>query len=200
MGPVVVQAEISLDGFISQEGTPFFAFCRSRPEDLAQARMFIDLLGQAGVHVVGRVTYEAMAQYFPTVTHDGNGQPGATAEIARLMNTIPKAVLSATLPAADWGPAEILRGDTAAELDALRRRVSGDVLVNGGASLMQSVISLDIVDEYRFGVMPYLAGSGVRPFGPGGASGAGGAGRELELISSTAFANQEVLMRYRRRR
>jgi dihydrofolate reductase len=197
MRPIVIQAEISLDGFISQQGTEFFTFCRNVPDDPAGEQLWRDLLGRAGVHVMGRVTYEEMAPYFASATQeedDPDDPAGGGAEIAKLMNTIPKAVLSRTLQTADWGPAEILRGDTAAELDALRRRGTGEILVHGGVSVLQSLTSLDVADEYRFNVMPYLAGSGLRPFG------AYGTGRELELISSTPFANDVVTMRYRRRR
>ena len=61
-------------------------------------------------------------------------------------------------------------------------------------SFVQSLVRLDLVDEYRLNVFPYVAGTGrglfadlTRPC-------------PLELASSTAFGNGTVAMIYRRKR
>ena len=59
---------------------------------------------------------------------------------------------------------------------------------------MQSQGQLDLADEYSLSVFPYLAGSGKRLFDHLGT------GRELELVSNTAFADGIVELVYRRRR
>ena len=55
---------------------------------------------------MGRVTYEAMAGYWPVSTHP----------YAALMNDIPKVVFSKTLDRADWPDSQIARGDIADEI------------------------------------------------------------------------------------
>jgi dihydrofolate reductase len=59
---------------------------------------------------------------------------------------------------------------------------------------VQSLAQLDLADEYSLSVFPYLAGSGNRLFDHLDT------GRELELLSSTAFADGLVELVYRRRR
>jgi dihydrofolate reductase len=96
MRPVVLQVfDLSIDGVIGAEGTEFFDFCRAIPDDPAHAAWLVSSLERAGVHIMGRVTYEGMAQYFPT----------ATGGIADVLNRAPKAVFSSTLQVADWAGA-----------------------------------------------------------------------------------------------
>ena len=185
MRPVVLQVfELSIDGIIAGEGTEFFDFCRAIPDDPAHEAWITDSLERAGVHIMGRVTYEGMAQYFPT----------AAGGMADAMNRGPKAVFSSTLHSSDWAGTTIIRGELAAELDALRQHGTGEILAHGGIRFAQSLARLDLVDEYRLGVVPGAAGAGPSLFAdlPGP--------RPLELLSSTAFGNGIVALSYRRQR
>jgi dihydrofolate reductase len=175
--------DFSLDGVIGEEGTGFFDFCRDVPDDPAMEAWLLNSLGRAGVHIMGRVTYEEMARNFPK----------SSDAIANIMNGRPKAVFSRTLATADWAESTIRSGDTVDELDMLRRQGNGDILAHGGASFAQALTRLDVVDEYRLTVYPYVAGSGRRLFN-------NGEPRRLDLVSCTAFANGTVGLVYRRRR
>jgi dihydrofolate reductase len=193
MRPVVLQVfDYSLDGIIGEEGTEFYEFCRAVPDDPAYEAWLVGSLERAGMHIMGRVTYEEMARHFPTASSADHEREGTTDAIADVMNRTPKAVFSRTLPAADWPESTILRGDTAEEIDALRRRGTGEILAHGGASFAQSLARLDVVDEYRLTVYPYLAGDGKRLFAGVGKP------RHLELVSSTAFASGVLALTYRR--
>lgn len=185
MRPVVLHvSELSVDGIIVGEGSELFDFCRAIPDDPAHEAWITGSLERAGVHIMGRATYEGMAQYFPT----------ATGGMADAMNRVPKAVFSSTLQAGGWAGTTIVSGDLAAGLDALRRHGTGEILAHGGIRFAQSLARLDLVDEYRLGVVPGAAGAGPSLFAdlPGP--------RPLELLSSTAFANGIVALTYRRPR
>ncbi len=185
MRPVVLQVfELSLDGIICEEDTEFYAYCRAIPDDAAYEAWLVSSLERAGVHIMGRVTYEGMARHFPT----------ATGAIAEVMNRTPKSVFSSTLQTAGWAESTIISGDTAAALDALRRQGSGEILAHGGASFAQSLARLDVVDEYRLTVLPYVAGGGTPLFTDLAKP------RELELVSSSSFADGVLTLVYRRRR
>ena len=185
MRPVVLQvADYSLDGIIGEEDTEFFKYCRAVPDHPDDEAWLVGSLESAGVHVVGRVTYEGMAQYFPT----------AEGPIADAMNRIPKVVFSRTLKTAGWTDTTVVAGDIAAEFDKLRQQGTGDILVHGGVSFARTLVELDVPDEYRLTVYPYLAGTGQTLF-----AGLDGA-RPLELVSSTSFGNGIVALTYRRRR
>ena len=67
-------------------------------------------------------------------------------------------------------------------------------MAHGGFRFWQSLIGLDLIDEYRLTVFPYVAGPGRHLFGDLEKS------RPLELVSSTAFANGCVELEYRRAR
>ena len=60
--------DYSIDGVIATDDTPFFDFCRELPDDTAMEERNQALYADADLHIMGRVTYQGMAQYFPTAT------------------------------------------------------------------------------------------------------------------------------------
>ena len=71
---------------------------------------------------MGRVTYEEMAEFWPSSDHP----------IAAPMNEIPKVVFSGSLQSAAWPPARIARGDAAEELARLKQEPGGEIIAHGG--------------------------------------------------------------------
>ncbi len=175
--------DYSLDGLIADEGTEYFQFCRDLPDDQAALDKTRDLYERAYAQIMGRNVYEGMASYFPTATD----HPYADA-----VNAARKVVFSRTLTSADWANTTIARGDTAQEIDALRRGGDGHIVVSGGISFWRSLMRLDLIDEYRVTLFPYLAGEGTRLFTDIGKS------RRLDLVASTPFENGTVELQYRR--
>ncbi|HTW02020.1 MAG TPA: dihydrofolate reductase family protein [Streptosporangiaceae bacterium] len=185
MRKLVLQVfDYSLDGIIGVEDTAFFEFCRELPDDPDLEAWRRGALERAGLHIMGRKTYEGMAGYFPTADA---GHP-----YAEIMNTAPKAVFSSTLKSAGWNNSTIVNGDTATEIEKLKQDGTGDIMAHGGVSFVQSLVRLDMVDEYLLTVFPYLAGPGASLFAelPGP--------QPLELVSGTAFGNGTVGLAYRR--
>jgi dihydrofolate reductase len=125
-----------------------------------------------------------MAEYFPTAD--------ASHPYAEIMNAASKAVFSGTLQSADWNNTTIVNGDTAAEIEKLKQEGTGDIMAHGGVSFVQSLVRLDLVDEYLLTVFPYLAGPGASLFAELPRP------QPLELVSSTAFGNGLVGLVYRR--
>jgi dihydrofolate reductase len=176
--------DYSLDGVIATEGTEFFQFCRDIPDDPAEDARGSEFYAGADLHIMGRVAYQSMVGYFPTATDD---------PYADLLNTARKVVFSRTLKTADWANTTIASGDLAEEVDKLRRGGDGYIVVHGGISFWQSLARLDLIDEYRVTLVPYLAGEGPRLFENVGKS------RHLDLLSSTAFSSG-LHLDYRRHR
>ncbi|HTS96543.1 MAG TPA: dihydrofolate reductase family protein [Streptosporangiaceae bacterium] len=176
--------DYSLDGVIATEGTEFFQFCRDLPDDPAEDARGSEFYAGADMHIMGRAAYQSMASYFPTATDDPNADP---------LNAGRKVVFSRTLKIADWANTTITSGDLGQEVDKLRRGGDGYVVVHGGISFWRSLARLDLIDEYRVTLVPYLAGEGPRLFEDVGKS------RSLDLLSSTAFSSG-LELDYRRRR
>jgi dihydrofolate reductase len=178
--------EVSLDGVISEEGTEFFDYCRDLPDDPAELARMLSFFENADLHVMGRVQYQGMAQYFPTAVD----HPYAAALLAGR-----KIVFSRTLQTAgDLANSTINSGDLAEEIQKLKQDGDGYIVAHGGVRFWQSLMRLDLVDEYRLTVFPYLAVKGRRLFEDLGKP------RQLELVSSTAWTNGTLQLAYRTHR
>jgi dihydrofolate reductase len=67
-------------------------------------------------------------------------------------------------------------------------------VVWGGVSLWRSLMRLDLIDEFRLDLHPYVAGEGTRLFEDVPKN------YRLDLVSSTEFSNGTVGLQYRRHR
>lgn len=150
---VILKMVLSLDGFAtSPDGTHEWMF-EWFGEDSTQRNL--RALEQAGVHVMGRRSYQIMGPYWTA----------SEGPIATAMNEKPKAVFSNTLKSADWGPAEIFGGDLAAAIADLKARDDdGTILVHGGPHFAQSLTRLNLIDEYQLSTVPIAIGAGHSPF------------------------------------
>jgi dihydrofolate reductase len=176
--------DYSLNGVIATEDTEFFQFCRDLPDDPAEDLSGSEFYAGADLHIMGRVTYQSMSRYFPDATDDPN---------ADALNAGRKVLFSRTLTVADWANTTIASGDLAHEVDRLRRGGDGYIVIHGGISLWRSLARLDLIDEYRVTLVPYVADEGPRLFDDAGPA------RQLDLQSSTAFSSG-LQLHYRRRR
>ena len=150
---VVLKMVMSLDGFAtSLDGTHEWMF--EWFDDDSNERN-LRALQQAGVHAMGRRSYEIMGPHWAA----------SEGPIATAMNDKPKAVFSRTLEKADWGPAEIFGGDLSAAIADLKARDDeGTVLVHGGPDFAKSLTRLGLVDEYQLSTVPIAIGAGRSPF------------------------------------
>jgi dihydrofolate reductase len=156
---VLQQAAISLDGYICEEGTEFWrsfgpAALPPASDDDEYEEHFLAGLSRAGTHIMGRVTYESMADTWPT----------STDPVAPFMNDTPKVVFSRSLGTARWPESRIANGDMTEEIARLKAEPGGEILAHGGVRFVQSLVRLGLVDEYRLYVHPVAVGSGAPLF------------------------------------
>ena len=134
---------------------------------------------------MGRTAYEAIAASMTTATDH---------PFADILNAGRKVVFSRTLKTADWANTTIADGDTAEEIDKIRRGGHGHIVVWGGVSLWRSLMHLDLIDEWHLGLHPYVADEGTRLFDDVPS------GYRLDLVSSTAKRTGVLELHYRRHR
>ena len=102
-------------------------------------------------------------------------------------NNMPKYVVSTTLEEPEWNNSTVIKADVADEVAQLRDQPGGDVLVNGSAQLVHTLVEHDLVDEYRLMVFPVLLGSGKRLFGDGAEP------RALEVVETRPVGEVVIL-------
>jgi dihydrofolate reductase len=180
MRKLALMMGISLDGLVARPGKFGVGGWGLPPEDPALKARKLGWLAEAGLHLMGRHTYEAMAGFWPT-SDDAYAKP---------MNDIPKVVFSTTLTKAAWPQTTIVSGDLAGEIGALKRAPGKDMIAWGGAAFAQSLTRLRLVDEYRLVHQPVALGDGLPLF----------AGLTapiiLDLIEARAYADGSVLHVY----
>ncbi|SDC13116.1 dihydrofolate reductase family protein [Actinokineospora iranica] len=185
MGKIVLAMSVSADGFF--EGPNREIDWHLVDDELH--RHFNEYLKTASAFLDGRVTYELMADFWPTADADpATGH--VEAEFARIWRETPKIVFSRTLRQAEWSTT-IKREVVAEEVRALRARSGGDLAL-GGANLAATFRDLDLIDEYRLYVHPVLIGRGHRLFRDADTM------TSLELIETRTFGSGVVLLRYQR--
>ncbi|MGH9119682.1 MAG: dihydrofolate reductase family protein [Acidimicrobiales bacterium] len=193
MRKLVVGEFVSLDGVVQAPGAPdedtdggFGHGGWTVPlfnEEIGQA--MTDVIGRAGALLLGRRTYDIFAASWPLV---GDDDP-----IAATLNRIPKYVASRTLTSAAWNNSTILTGDVAEGVAKLKDQPGGEIQVAGSSQLIQTLMSHDLVDEYRLLVFPVLLGSGKRLFAEGTIPSG------LALLESTTSSTGVVMSTYERR-
>ena len=157
MRKVVWTMSVSLDGFM--EGPNREIDWHRVDDELHQH--FNDELRGAGAFLDGRVTYELMAEFWPTADADP-ASPAPVVEFARIWRDMPKIVYSTTLQQAGWNTT-IVRTVVPEEVRALQTQPGGDLIV-GGADLGATFLEHDLIDEIRVYVHPVVLGRGELMF------------------------------------
>lgn len=146
----------------------------------------LDQLGRADTLLFGRVTYEMMAQYWPT--------PAAEADdpkVAEKMNGLPKVVVSRTLDRADWNNSRLIRDDVPGELARLKEQPGQNIMIFGSSNLTVNLLRLGLIDEVRIMVNAVALGAGKSLFRTADER------INLTLVDTRRFASGNVLLSYR---
>lgn len=121
-----------------------------------------ELLGKAGILLYGRITYQLMESYWPSVAKNPTGNKPID-DFAVLIQNIPKLVFSHTLNNAGWENAMLAKQSIKEELTDLRQKEGRDILV-GSPGLIVQLTKLRLIDEYQLCVHPVILGSGLPLF------------------------------------
>ena len=125
-------------------------------------RHYDELLSNAGTIVFGRITYQLMESYWPSVVRHPTGNKPSD-EFAVLIDNISKIVFSRTLNHVDWKNTTLQKEVVKEDILELKQRADKDILV-GSPSLIATLSHLDLIDEYQLSVQPIVLGKGLPLF------------------------------------
>lgn len=177
MRKVIAGLFISLDGVVEAPGSWQEHF----DEDMGEA-LTEQLTSQDAV-LLGRVTYQEWASYWPNATGDEG--------FADFINSTPKYVFSTTLDNVDeWENSTLVKGDLAQEIARLKRQPGKNIGTAGSPTLVYSLLEQDLLDELILLVHPVVVGSGKRLFKDGSSL------KRLKLLSSKPTRTGTVILSY----
>jgi len=202
MRKLILKMSISVDGFVGGPNGEIDWIFKSMDESTTE--WTVDILWQAGVHIMGSRTFHDMASYWPS----------STEAFAAPMNEIPKVIFSTkgfiepastemttkalidarinseglfntsdevSLHAFTWYHPKIASGDLEIEILRLKQQEGNFILAHGGAGFAQSLIASGLIDEYRLLIHPVILGKGLPLFSKVTTP------IDLKLVSSTPF-------------
>ena len=121
-----------------------------------------ELLSNADTLLYGRITYQLMESYWPSVVKNPTGNK-PTDEFAVLIDNISKIVFSRTLKNVDWKNTKLKKEVIKEEVLELKQQAGKNILV-GSPSLIVALTQLDLIDEYQLCVQPIILGTGLPLF------------------------------------
>ena len=156
MRKLIAAINMTLDGFCDH--TAMIA-----DEEIHQH--YNELLSKADTLLYGRITYQLMESYWPTVVKNPTGNKPMD-EFAVIIDNISKIVFSRTLKNVYWKNTKLKKEiikDEVLELKQSGKAGSKNILV-GSPSLIVALTQLDLIDEYQLSVQPIVLGSGLPLF------------------------------------
>jgi dihydrofolate reductase len=176
---IVAGTFVSLDGVMESPDKWHFPYF-----DDAMGEAVGSQMAEADAMLLGRVTYQEFASYWPQQSED---TPGAD-----FMNPVQKYVVSTTLDNVDaWQNCTLVNGSNfVEEITKLKQQPGKNINVVGSAKLVQSLLRENLLDELRLLVHPLIVGSGKRLL-------AGDTGQKpLQLAESKIFDTGVLYLTY----
>lgn len=187
MRKIILLMHASLDGFVGGPNGEMDWILHDQ-EMFQYVSTHFEKLGAA---LYGRVTYQMMESYWPTVSKN----PESTKQElhhAEWVEKITKLVVSKSLERVTWNNTRLLKGNLAEEITALKGQPGGDVMIFGSPRLSHSLMSLGLIDEYLLQINPVLIGKGIPLFQDLKDR------AKLTLISNQTFKNGVIGLRYQK--
>jgi dihydrofolate reductase len=193
MRKLILGMTTTADGFVCGPNGEQDWYMRTRDNKVKDA--IESSLWEAGVHIMGRRTFEVIAPYWP-ISPD---------QLAAPMNEIPKVVFSKNgfVPQESYGDTSktvspfastwvnaTVATDLVADITKLKQQEGKPIAAHGGAGFAQELVKHGLVDEFRFIVHPVVIGKGISVFAntPGLI--------DLQLVRSTSFQSGIIMNIY----
>jgi dihydrofolate reductase len=159
MRKVISFMHVSLDGFVSGPNEDMNWVIMD--EEIFQDS--IDLASATDTALYGRITYQMMEGYWPTVLTN----PASTKlelRHAEWVENINKIVFSETLEKVQWNNTRLIKKNIAEEIIQLKQGAGRNMMIFGSPKLTHSFMRWNLIDEYKFNINPVILGNGIPLF------------------------------------
>ena len=159
MRKIVSLMHVSLDGFVA---TPAGELDWIAYDDELQHHVD-GLLSTVDTALYGRVTYQMMESYWPTVP----GNPESTQHDinhANWVEKVHKVVISRSLNEVTWNNTTLVKDNIKEAITSLKQQSGGDIMIFGSPSIVRAFTELDLIDGFYVNVNPIILGSGSSMF------------------------------------
>ena len=155
MRKVILFLHQSLDGYCATpEGGLEWV-----PYNQAFERYAERLVQTVGSPMYGRVTYELMKSYWPTILNDASASKHDR-EHAQWFDKVEKIVFSTTLINEEPNTV-VVRDNVEETVKKLKQKDGKDLVIFGSPTLTRSLMSMNLIDEFQFTVSPVILGKGM---------------------------------------
>jgi len=184
MRKLIAFNHITLDGyFVSATGD--FSWARNGNDDPEYSAFVAENASGGGELLLGRITYELMASYWPTPVADQHSPA-----VAAGMNSMSKVVFSRTLDSASWNNTQLVKDNMIEEIRRMKLQSGPGMAILGSGSIVAQLAPEGLIDEYQMIVDPVALGHGRSMF-------EGIRNRlSLKLASTRTFRNGKVYLCY----
>jgi dihydrofolate reductase len=178
---------VTLDGYMSGRNCELDWHFNYWNEEMADHACH--QLAKIDTILLGRVTYTAMAQYWPYQAFNLSF-PREHIAFADMMNSHLKIVFSKTLQRTSWNNSRLVKKDFRTEISRLKKQEGKDIIIYGSGKLVASLMEAGLIDEYELWVHPVLLGEGKALF-----TGLHNM-HTLKLLNTTPFGSGVVILSY----
>ena len=159
MRKVILLEHVSLDGFVAGPNgeMDWINFDEALEKDVHALHATTDAA------IYGRVTFQMMESYWPTVLDDPTAAQGSMNH-ARWLDAAAKIVISRSLDHVDWKNTIVIKDNIAEEIRRIKQQPGKDLWLIGSPSIAHIFMQHDLIDEYRLNVNPVVLGRGMPLF------------------------------------
>ncbi len=168
MRKIISTTFVTLDGVMQAPGGPEedkadgfqYGGWQAPIHDPELLNVMVGWLAQPFELLLGRVTYDIFASYWPTAKTD--------AEVAVPFNATKKYVVTHdTAFNATWNNSTVVSGDVVSEIKKLKEMDGKDLWIHGSGNLIQTLLKHNLIDRMHLWIHPLTIGTGKKLFADG---------------------------------
>ena len=157
MRKIIVSMNVTLDGFMAGPNCELDWHFNYWDEEMAICAG--EELSNADTILLGRITYKAMAKYWPFKATDPN-YPREDIAFADMMNNHNKIVFSKTLKKAKWNNTRLVKKNMQKKILKWKQQPGKNMIVYGSGSIVSALMHGGLIDDYMLWVHPIILGTG----------------------------------------